>query len=404
MTETSGGIRGTVADGFDAVRDAFEANFTEHGDVGAGTAVFVDGECVVDLTGGVTDPEEGRPYDADTLQLVFSSTKGVAAIAAHLLVQRGQLDVDARVADLWPEFAQNGKEDVTVAQVLSHRVGLPVIDERLSLDQVVQIQPVVDALAAQAPMWEPGTAHGYHALTFGWLVGEIVKRVDGRTIGEFVADELAGPLDLDLWIGLPEDQDHRIAPLIASMPGDGTGDDMDLGSVDPEIAPLLGELATAFLDPESTLNRALHLNGAFMEGEGLAWNRPEVWRSQIPAANGITNARSLAKLYSSCVVETDGVRMLDDETVARATEEHSNDRDQTLVVPTRFGLGFFLPSTFSPLMGGNSFGHAGAGGSLGLADPDRRVGFAYVMNRMSANLSNDQRTAGLIDAVKGALD
>lgn len=394
-------VNGTVADGFEGVRDAFEANFTEHGDVGAGVAVFVDGECVVDLTGGVADRSSGATYGSDALQLVFSSTKGVAAICAHLLAQRGQLDFSAKVVDVWPEFGANGKDDATIADIMSHRVGLPVVDERLTLDQVLEIAPVVEALASQAPLWEPGTAHGYHALTYGWLVGEIVKRVDGRPIGQFVAEELAGPLGLDLWIGLPDEQHDRVVPLIAMDP---TESSFDLA--DPDIAPLLGDLATAFLDPESVTNRALHLNGAFGldgGGGGMAWNRPAVWRSQIPAANGITNARSLAKLYASCVSEVDGVRLLDDETVKRATEERSEGRDRTLVVPTRFGLGFFIPSTFSPLMGPASFGHAGAGGSLGLADPDRRIGFAYVMNKMSANLSNDPRTSGLIAAVEAAV-
>lgn len=394
-------VQGTVADGFEAVRDAFEANFADHGDVGAGVSVFVDGECVVDLTGGVVDPVSGTTYGPDALQLVFSSTKGVAAICAHILAQRGQLDFDAPVAEVWPEFAANGKADATIADVMSHRVGVPVIDERLSLDQVLAIDPVVDALAAQAPVWEPGSAHGYHALTYGWLVGEIIKRVDGRPIGQFVAEELAGPLGLDLWIGLPDEQHSRVVPLIAMDPGESS---VDLA--DPAIAPLLEDLAAAFLDPNSVTNRALHLNGAFSLGGsgGLAWNRPEVWRSQIPAANGITDARSLAKLYASCVSEVDGVRLLDDETVKRATEERSEGRDQTLIVPTRFGLGFFIPSSFSPLMGAASFGHAGAGGSLGLADADRRVGFAYVMNKMSANLSDDPRTGGLIAAVEASLD
>lgn len=393
-------VQGTVADGFEGVRDAFEANFTDHGDVGAGVAVYVDGECVVDLTGGVVDPVSGTTYGPDALQLVFSSTKGVAAICAHLLAQRGQLDFGAKVADVWPEFAANGKADATIADVMSHRVGLPVIDERLTLEQVLDIDPVVAALAAQAPLWEPGSAHGYHALTYGWLVGEIVKRIDGRPLGQFVAEELAGPLGLDLWVGLPDDQHSRVVPLIAMDPGESA---IDLA--DPEIAPLLEDLATAFLDPESVTNRALHLNGAFGlgRGEGMAWNRPEVWRSQIPAANGITNARSLARLYASCVSDVDGVRILDDETVKKATEERSEGRDQTLIVPTRFGLGFFIPSSFSPLMGPASFGHAGAGGSLGLADADRKVGFAYVMNKMSASLSNDPRTGGLIAAVEAAL-
>ena len=395
-------VRGTVAPGFEEVRAAFERNFTDHGDIGAGVAVYVDGQCVVDLVGGVAD-EAGTPYDDQTLQLVFSTTKGVAAIAAHLLVQRGELDLDARVTDVWPEFGAAGKQDATVGMVLSHRVGLPVLDARLSIDEVLAVTPVVEALAAQAPLWEPGTAHGYHALTYGWLVGELVRRVTGRSLGRFVADELAGPLGLDLWIGLPEGERHRVASLVAPRLEDADFDISDLG---PELVPLLPELAAAYLDPESVTNRALHLNGVFHLYGGevdLAWNLPEVWASEIPAANGITNARSLARLYAATVSEVDGIRILDDDTVARAMVERSNERDRTLVVPTRFGAGFFLPSWFSPLMGEGSFGHAGAGGSLGFAHAGRRIGFGYVMRKMSTSLSNDPRTAGLIEALERSL-
>lgn len=394
-------VTGTVASGFEGVRDAFEANFAEHGDVGAGVAIYVDGECVVDLVGGVADTTTGAAYDADALQLVFSSTKGIAAIAGHLLAQRGLLDFDAKVTDIWPEFGAAGKGDTTIAMLFNHRVGLPVIDEVLSREAILEVGPIVDALAAQAPEWEPGTAHGYHALTYGWLVGEVVRRVAGVSIGEFVATELAGPLGLDLWIGLPDAQHGRVSPLIAPRRDEAA---LDMNALDPAILPLLGELAEAYLNPDSVTNRALSINGAFaLTGKDLAWNSPAVWSSQIPAANGITNARSLAKLYAACVSEVDGVRILSDETIAAATAEQSNGSDRTLVVPTRFGLGFFLSSSFSPLMGEGSFGHAGAGGSLGFAHPEHRVGFGYVMNKMSAGLSNDPRTTGLIAALRAAL-
>ncbi len=393
-------IAGEVADGFEPVRDAFAANFRDHGDIGAGLAVYVEGECVVDLVGGVADQATEAPYTADTLQLVFSTTKGAAAMCAHLLAERGQLDFTARVADIWPEFAAAGKQDVTVAEILGHRAGVPVIDRNLSLDEVLAIEPVVKALAEQEPLWEPGTAHGYHALTYGWLVGEIVRRVDGRSLGRLFADEFAEPLGIDFWIGLPDEQQARVSPLVASRPSPG---DFDPSQLDPEILPLLQDLATAALDPNSTMNRALLLNGTMTAGEGLTWNQPAVRASEIPAANGVTNARSLAKLYAATVGEVDGVRTLAPETVERACVEQSNDRDRVLVVPTRFGLGFFLPSNFSPLMGPSSFGHAGAGGSLGFADRDRQLGFGYVMNRMGQALSNDPRTRGPIDALAGCL-
>lgn len=402
-TTTDDGVQisGTVAAGFEGVRDAFARNFSDHDELGAGVSVFLDGECVVDLTGGVADSGTGRPYDADTLQLVFSTTKGATAICAHLLAQRGELDLTAPVSRYWPEFATVGKESTTVDMFLSHRAGVPVIDQELSLADALAGTPVVEALAQQAPLWEPGTAHGYHALTYGWLVGELVRRITGRSLGQFFADEVAGPLGLDFWIGLPDDVQDRASTMVATRPKPG---DFDPSQLDPEVLPLLKDMAAAFLDPNSTMNRALTLGTAFTEGDGLAWNRPEVRAAEVPAANGVTNARSLAKLYAACVGEVDGTRLLDADTVDRATEEQSKGPDRTLVVPTRFGLGFFLPSGYSPLMGPTSFGHAGFGGSLGFADRERRLGFGYVMNKLNAGLSNDPRSAGLIAAVRDAVD
>lgn len=393
-------ITGHVSAGFEPVRDAFTANFESHGELGAGVAVYVGGELVVDLVGGVAD-EAGTPYDADALQLVFSTTKGAAAVCANLLAQRGQLDPEALVTDVWPEYGQAGKEGTTIAMLLDHQAGVPVVDDPPTLEEVLRVTPIVDALAAQAPLWEPGTAHGYHALTYGWLVGEVVRRIDGRPIGQFFAEEVAGPLGLDFWIGLPDEQQDRVVPLVPSRPSAG---DFDLSALDPEIVPLLQDMAAVFLDPNSTTNRALMLDGRFLLGGGrLAWNQPEVRASQIPAANGITNARSLAKMYAACVGEVDGFRLLDDATMDQATAERSAGRDRVLVMPTRFGLGFMLTSSFSPLLGERSFGHPGAGGSLGFGDRDHEVGFGYVMSKMNAGLSNDPRSRGLIDALRGCL-
>lgn len=397
-------ISGHVAAGFEPVRDAFAANFESHGELGAGVAVYVGGELVVDLVGGTTDATsdvDATPYGTDALQLVFSTTKGAAAVCAALLLQRGDLDPDALVTDVWPEYGQAGKEGTTIAMLLDHQAGVPVVDDPPTLEEVLQVTPIVEALAAQAPLWEPGTAHGYHALTYGWLVGEVVRRIDGRPIGQFFAEEVAGPLGLDFWIGLPDAEQDRVVPLVPSRP---SADDFDMSSLDPEVLPLLQDLATAFLDPNSTTNRALMLDGTFLLGGGrLAWNLPEVRASQIPAANGVTNARSLAKMYAACVGEVDGVRLLDDATLQRATKEHSGGRDRVLIMPTRFGLGFMLTSSFSPLLGERSFGHPGAGGSLGFGDPDHGVGFGYVMSKMNAGLSNDPRSRGLIDALRGCL-
>lgn len=399
-------VSGRVEPGFEAVREAFEANFTEHGDVGAAVAVYVDGRCVVDLTGGVADPATGRPWEPDTIELVFSTTKGWVAILAHLLAQRGELDLDAPVAEVWPEFKAEGKEAIPVRWLLSHRAGLPVVDDPPSTDEVLAWDPVVAALAAQRPVWEPGTRHGYHALTYGWLVGEVLRRVTGRSVGQLVADELAGPLGLDLWIGLPESEEPRVAPLIPSPPPDPAAAAAALEQItDPGLRDLLIRSAEAWTDPGSLAVRALTLSGALgsLTGGPFIWNERRIRAAEIPAANGVTDARSLARLYAATVGEVDGVRLLEPATVQGATVEQSSGPDAVLVVPTRFGSGFFLDSPFSPLLGPGSFGHAGAGGSLGFADPDAKVGFGYVMNQMRQGLAGDPRTLGLIDALRRSL-
>src|SRR5690606_36755813 len=192
---------------------AFERNFTDHGELGAGFALYADGRQVVDIWGGISDRASGRPWDIDTLQLVFSTTKGATAICIAKLVDEGRLSYADKVAQHWPEFAAEGKEGITVGHLLSHQAGLIAYDRTLTFDDVMAVTPVVEALAAQRPMWEPGTAHGYHALTYGWLAGEVVRRVDGRTLGRFFADEIAAPLGLEFWIGLPESEEPRVSTL-----------------------------------------------------------------------------------------------------------------------------------------------------------------------------------------------
>ena len=204
-------INGTVADGFGAVADAFEQNFTELGEVGAAFSLYVDGDAKVDIWAGTADKATGREWSEDTLQLVFSTTKGAAAICVARLVEAGSISYDDAVAAYWPEFAANRKERITIGQMMSHQAGLPFVDAALSFDDLMAVDPIVGALADQAPLWEPGTRHGYHALTYGWLAGELVRRVDGRRIGQYFADEIAAPLGLDFWIGLPESEEPRVS-------------------------------------------------------------------------------------------------------------------------------------------------------------------------------------------------
>jgi len=390
MTE----VHGEIASGYERVRDAFAANFDQHGDVGAAFSLYVRGEKVVDLWGGVADADTGRPWEEDTLQLVFSTTKGATAICAHLLAQRGELDLEAPVVEYWPEFAAEGKDRIPVRWLLSHRSGLPTVELHLTQCDVCAWQPIVEALAAQKPYWTPGTAHGYHALTYGWLVGEVIKRVDGRSIGRFFADEVAAPLGLDFFIGLPEAEEPRVSKLVTAKIG-GVPAEFDVATLPEPVRKLI----EAALDPEGLLQRALTVT----RPTGLDYNSREVHAAEIPAANGITTARSLARMYAATVGEVDAVRLLDPATVADATAEQSNGPDKVLMVPTRFGSGFFIPSMFSPLLGPGSFGHAGAGGSLGMADVDRQIGFGYVMNKMQQNLSGDPRTLALVAAVNASV-
>lgn len=387
-------VGGEVATGFEAVREAFASNFEKHGDVGAAFSLYVKGKKVVDLWGGTADAETDRPWGEDTTALVFSTTKGVTAICAHLLAQRGELDLDAPVAEYWPEFKAEGKENVPVRWLLGHRVGLPAVNAQLTPEQVLAWDPIVEALAAETPFWEPNSAHGYHALTFGWLVGEVIRRVSGRSIGTFFAQEIAKPLGLDFWIGLPEPEEKNVAPLVLMQAMVGEVTKEALASMPDEMR----RIVEAFMDPNSLTQRALNITKPALE-----FNSRAVHAAEIPAANGIGTARALAKLYASCVGEVGGDRVLDPATVKDALREQSNGPDKVLLFPTRFGSGFFLDSAFAPLFGESSFGHAGAGGSLAFADADAEIGFAYVMNKMQQNLAGDPRTLSLIQAVKASL-
>jgi CubicO group peptidase (beta-lactamase class C family) len=383
-------VHGKVEPGYEKVRDSFARNFEDKGEVGAAFCLYVDGRPVVDVWGGVADPDSGREWSEDTLQLVFSTTKGAAAMCAHVLVDRGELDLDAPVAKYWPEFAAEGKEQVPVRMLLNHQAGLPAVDKKLSQEEVLQVGPIVEALAEQAPFWKPGSQHGYHALTYGWLVGEIVRRVSGRPLGQFLREEIAEPLGLDLWIGLPAEHESRVAPLLNSPP-----------PTDPaQIQQMM-----AVMGPGTLGGRALSMDGAFLLAgeEENVFNTRAVHAAEMPAANGITTARSLARMYAAAIGEVDGVRLFGDDTLAAARTEQSRGPDACLVVTTRFGLGFMLNDDEIPLLGDGSFGHAGAGGSLAFADPESRVAFGYVMNQMGAGLLIDARAARLIDAVREAL-
>jgi CubicO group peptidase (beta-lactamase class C family) len=401
VTDGTVEIGGTVAPGFEGVREAFVRNFAENGEVGAGFSLVHDGRTVVDLWGGVADAATGAPYTDDTLQLVFSTTKGATAICANLLAQRGELDVEAPVTEYWPEFGQAGKADVPVRWLMGHRAGLPYVNAPIELDACLAWDPAVEALAAMEPLWEPGTAHGYHAVTYGWLVGEVVRRISGRSLGRFFADEVAGPLGLEFWIGLPADQEPRVAPLTNR----GLRRDESEGGQTEGLSDLVSQIEQ-FLGPGSMLALALG-GGSTMPfiGNGV-FNRPEVRAAEVPAANGVTNARSLARMYAAVVGPVEGVSdgpLLTSEQVKAAATTQTQGADRVLMFETTFGLGFMTSSEFSPYGSTASFGHAGAGGSVGFADPENGLGFGYVMNRTMTNMSGDPRSRGLVAAAYDAI-
>jgi CubicO group peptidase (beta-lactamase class C family) len=368
-----------VRAGFEPVRDEFARNFTERGDVGAACCVYRGGEPVVDLWGGTTTVGGDVSYTDRTLQMVASATKGALAIVAHRLAERGELDLDAPVARYWPEFAAAGKERLPVRWLLSHQAGLPAVRQVLSAEDIAGWTVPVDALAGAAPEWEPGSDHGYHAITYGWLVGEVVNRVTGSTCGRVFAEEVAGPLGLDLHIGLPPAEHHRVAPMIPAAAPAGPPDELTARLLDPD------ELAHwAFLIP----------SGLF-----AIMNDPVIWAAELPAANGMGTAHALARMYAAVVGTVDGVRLLAPETVARATAEQCRGVDRVAGYETAYALGFQLPFPFRPMAGPGSFGHYGLGGSVGFAHPGHGFTFGYTVNQMGPGTPADRRSVPLVEAV-----
>ncbi|MFE9765967.1 serine hydrolase domain-containing protein [Streptomyces sp. NPDC005808] len=382
-------VNGTVAEGFEPVRAAFAANFEALGDRGAAVAVYRDGHKVVDLWGGTRDVDGAEPWEHGTAQIVRSATKGVAAAVLLMLAERGQLDLDAPVGAYWPEFKAQGKERTLVRHVLTHRAGVPVLDRPLTPAEAADPDRGAAAVAAQAPVWEPGTDHGYHAQTYSWLTGELVRRVSGRSMGDWIAEEIAGPLGLDLWVGLPDAVAGRVGRV---------------GQV--EAPPTAGGLRTrpkrsvseAYADPSSLTRRAFAAITPLPDENDAAYRA-----AVLPASNGIATAEGLARFYASLIGEVGGVRLFSPATVAAARAEQSAGPDRVLVVNTRFGHGYMLHGSASPLLSPGSFGHPGRGGALGFADPESGIAFGYVTNGFRKSVTADARAQALVEAVRRAL-
>lgn len=375
-------IAGFCDERFGKLREQFPRNFTERHERGAALAVWHDGRVVCDLWGGWSDLARKVPWSKDTIVNVFSVSKAFCTIAVMRLVDRGALDLDGRVADYWPEFAAAGKESITVRQLMSHQAGLPAIREPLSDGSALDWNVMTNALAAQSPWWKPGAAHGYHVNTFGFLSGEIVRRISGRTIGTLLREDVAKPLGADVHIGLPASEHHRVAEF--AWPGNA-------------------------MRPEIENDDALMRWNAYWNPPGLSgahWVNTARWReAEVPATNGHGNARGIARVYAALANggTIDGVQILSADALAAATTEQVYGPDVINQRPSRFGIGFQLTQPERPL-GPNpgAFGHFGAGGSLGFCDPQARIAFGYVTNDMGPRWQNPRNRA-LLDAVYASL-
>jgi CubicO group peptidase (beta-lactamase class C family) len=389
-------VHGDCDGRFERVREIFRKSFEKDAELGASVCITLDGENVVDLWGGHRDCERTREWERDTLVNTYSTTKGMTALCAHQLVEQGKLDLDEPVATYWPEFGAAGKEALPVRYLLSHQAGLPAVRKPLSPDALFDWEVMTRALAEETPWWEPGSRHGYHALTFGFLVGEVVRRISGQSLGSYFRRHVAEPLGADFHIGLAPEHDARTSDLHGSFAlldaRDGAG-----------IEGPLGDFLRDMTDPTTMT--------------GATFNNPEIppgavnsrqWRAaEIPAANGHGTARALARIYGALSRggEIDGVRILQSDTIEAAIEEQAFGPDAIIAqLPMRFGLGFMLRQDLIPL-GPNprAFGHPGAGGSVGFADPDAHVGFGYTMNRMQVSIAATPSALAMIRAFFEAL-
>jgi CubicO group peptidase (beta-lactamase class C family) len=388
-------IGGDVEEGFGPVADAFRRNFAERADVGAACAVYQDGRKVVDLWGGYRDGRTREPWLEDTMVTVFSTTKGVSGLAVALAHARGLIDYDQTVATYWPEFARGGKERVTVRQLLSHQAGLPAIDRPLSIADLADLDVMAEALADQKPGWAPGTRHGYHAISLGWYEGELIRRVDPahRSLGRFFAEEVAAPLGIEFYIGVPNTVDpDRIAFIHGFKPAEMM---LHMGAMPRRF--VLG-----FLNPRSITARSFANPKVLSQAPN--YNRPDVRALELPAANGTGEARAIAKAYGDAAT---GGRILGigqstlDALMSPATPPSGGLSDVVLRVDTLFSLGYIKPfaSFRFGASGDRAFGTPGAGGSFGFADPETGIGFAYVMNRSGFHLWDDPREFALREAL-----
>lgn len=397
MTSGRHPVQGIVSPGFERVADAFATTLTDP-DSGGALCVRVEGAIVVDVWGGIADAVTQRPWEATTPTTIFSCTKGLVSILVAQLVSEGRLDYEERVTTYWPEFGAAGKEETLVRHLLSHRAGLSALRQDLTLDDILDWDRMVAILQDQEPLWKIGEGWGYHALTHGWLVGEVIRRITGRSVGQFLADTITTPLGAQAWIGLPE----GLLGIPARLLSVETNPTPQANSHAP-WPTVGGPVSPEFSDAE-WMNRAMTMGGALAgltSNEKPDFNDSRVQLAELPGAGGIATARALASIWSATVVPTDGVRLLTDEVIRAATVVQSEGPAvfSSEVPPNpRWAMGFMLDSERRRFLTSTSFGHDGAGGQVGFADPRHRVGFGYVTNRLE--YADDTRAPSVIDAIR----
>lgn len=373
-------IHGECDPQFSKVRETFEKLYKEDREIGSCFAVYKDGNPLVDLWGGFQDKDKTKPWQKDNLVTVYSTTKGVAAFCIALAMEKGLLKYEEKVSTYWPEFANNGKENITVGMLMSHQAGICSPETR-NVDDYYNQNLMSKKLAGMTPIWEPGTASGYHSMTFGWLTSELILRVTGKSLGTFFREEVGDQHEIDFFIGLPESEDHRVAELVPfEIVRNENSEQQKIELTDAQKSQ---RNSAGTLDIQNT----------------KAWRQAE-----IPSANGQGNAAGLAKLYSLIVPEDNSLKLLKDDTINQMTTMQIEGRDLVLAVQVRWGVGFILNKhkiIYGPIEG--AFGHSGYGGSCAFGDPENKIGVSYVMNRMLDNFNADGRSIELINATYDCL-
>ena len=373
-------IHGECDPQFSKVKETFEKLYQEDREIGSCFAVYKDGNPLVNLWGGFQDKDQTKPWQKDNLVTVYSTTKGVAAFCIALAMEKGLLKYEEKVSTYWPEFSSNGKEDITIGMLMSHQAGICSPETR-NVEDYYNQSLMAEKLAGMTPIWEPGTASGYHSMTFGWLTSELILRVTGKSLGTFFREEVGDQHEIDFFIGLPESEDHRVAELVP---------------FDIVRSKNSGQQQVELTDAQKSQRNSA---GTLDIQNTKAWRQAE-----IPSANGQGNARGLAKLYSLIVPEDNSLKLLKDDTVNQMTTMQIEGRDLGLAVQVRWGVGFILNKhkiIYGPVEG--AFGHSGYGGSCAFGDPENKIGVSYVMNRMLDNFNADGRSIELINATYDCL-